>query len=167
MPSPNDIRKTFVGPRPAASQSNPYDGQYLRLLFNLFCEDKFTQDMNWDLHAMSVVFNNHADQWKPVFFFLNIPAFQYRNSATCTEADNVMRRLLSEADTPIGVLHGLCVSGTRIAFYSQQRKCVTFDFNLMDEDGAARPLEVVKEIKGMCRKLVGDLNVLDLEVPMC
>jgi hypothetical protein len=183
MPSPADIREIFARPRPA-NLSNPYDGQYNSLLWSLFREHAFISDMDWVVHAMKVLLiadNYSMDGWHPIFIFLILPASQYRNSDVCIEADKNMRRLLSDADVPddIDVLHGICVSGTRIAFYSYDREQqiispplsrqitrpsrVHFDFNLMDDDGATRLLEVVEEIKDMCREVVGDLNVDDLD----
>jgi hypothetical protein len=110
----------------------------------------------------------------------HLPHPQYRNSGPCTNADSVMRKLLTDADNaPIGIIHGVCVSGTRITFYrynreqnliSPQSNIVHFDFDLVDDDGAACLLEVAEDIKDMCRELGGDddLNVVHLRVrTMC
>lgn len=138
----DDIREIFARGRPDVP--NPYHGQFNSLLF---VEFSFSTDMDWDLNEMSVPLHNVGQ--KPVFIFLILPESQYSNPVTCTEADSTMRRLLTEADTPLRMMHGVCVSGTRIAFYCYGREQQTilpisqgqmrFDLDLAAEGGAELP----------------------------
>jgi hypothetical protein len=157
--------------------SDPYHGHYNGLLNALFPELSFSRNMDWDMDAMTVIFGNGPlSSMKPVFIFLILPASQYHNITTaCTNADSAMRKLLTDANNaPIPIIHGVCVSGTRIAFYQYNREQdlilplatqVNVDFDLVDDDGGvAHLLEVAENIKNMCRELGGndDLNVVNL-----
>jgi hypothetical protein len=83
-------------------------------------------------------------------------------------AEITMKKLLMRPNAlEIQTIHGICASGTRVSFYRYDRgqgvvtpDCgrVHFDLDLKGEDGAAGMLEVVEDVKRMCRGFVGKLK---------
>ena len=91
-----------------------------------------------------------------------------------------MLKLLVEAEGPckISVMHGMCVCGTQASFNQYDRKRqnvfpkpqgqVHFDLDLATESGSVHFMEVVEEVKQVCREIIPDLEVpafLDIEDP--
>ena len=105
---------------------------------------------------------------KPILIFLMLAEPSWNDSVALKEAEDRMRKLLTEADAPaIPTIHGVCVSGTRVTFYRYEwdkglfmpeSGQVHFDLDLKEENGAARVLEVAEDIKRMCRALIGKLK---------
>jgi hypothetical protein len=146
---------------------------YNRVLSECFSEDPF--EVVWTVHpkASYSYFRVCADTdgypFKPIFILFVMPKSRSRSLAGRREAEDMLKGLLKDADAPFAIIHGACVSASRIAFYSYDRENEVFtpeshlqgqffDFDLTEDAGAVRMLEVVEEVKGMCRELLGKLK---------
>jgi hypothetical protein len=105
----------------------------------------------------------------PIFILYILPESASNDAAACKKASDKLKKLMIKAVTPIKVIHGICVSGTRFAHcsYDREQEIMTpgseqqlrFDFDLKDKSGADSLLSVVEDVKNMCRELVGELKV--------
>jgi len=147
---------------------NPYHGQYNSLLCTAFPVEQFLPSLTWldhNLDAMTVFVQTTHTTRKPVFVFLIAPNDA---PATCRNAEVTMLNLLQEPHG-LDTMHGVCVFGTRAAFYQYDSKRqivlpkpqgqVNFDLDLATESGAVRFMEVTEEVKQMCREFMPDLEV--------
>ncbi len=70
----------------------------------------------------------------------------------------------------LDIMHGVCVCGTRAAFYQYDSKQqivlpkpqgqVNFDLDLATESGAVHFMEVTEEVKQMCQEFMPDLGLV-------
>ena len=104
---------------------------------------------------------------KPVFVLLIVPKSKWRSVAR-KDTEDVLGKLLGEAETPIEVIHGSAiVRGTHITFYRYDRQEGVFapksqeqpsDIDLTEKDGVAQMLKAMEEVKDICRNLIGVLK---------
>jgi hypothetical protein len=106
---------------------------------------------------------------KPVFILFIVPKRKW-NSVARKDTEDMLEKLLGEAETPIDTIHGAIVCGAHITFYHYDRQEGVFaitkesqeqtpsDIDLTTEDGIDRMLQVVEEVKDICRKLIGVLK---------
>jgi hypothetical protein len=143
---------------------------YNTLLSRLFVEQPFmiTLDPKTESYMTVALQTRNIYPPKPVLFCLIMPAPSFDDSVALKEAGETMRKLLIGADAPeIRVVHGMCVSGNRVAFYCYDREQevfvpelgqLCFDLNFMEGDGATRMIEVAEDVKNMCRGVIGKLK---------
>lgn len=131
----------------------PYDIQFLSSL-------KF---LNHNLDEMTVL---HPTTENPVFIFLIAPE---NTPATSGHAEDTMLKLLKEVDVPgMKVVHGVCVCGSRAAFYEYdcERQLVSpapqgqvhYDWDLATHSGAVHFIQVVEDVKQMYQELINNFD---------
>ena len=139
---------------------SPYLGTYNTLLSGLFMDHPpdFMVYFDKETDALTVVVRTTRTTWKPAFFCLVVPKHE------STANDSTMARLLQGVEVaPIEVVHGMCVSGCKAWFYKFGCTCHASqhaEFDLGEEQGARYFVEVVEDVKSMCRKSIGDLPEL-------
>jgi hypothetical protein len=151
-------------------------GAYNKLLSLSFLEVPF--EVNWTeetktpyySHFTVLVDTTGRFSFKPAFILFILPKSSSRSRTSRKEAEDKLKGLLKEADTPFTIMHGACVSSSRMAFYSYNRQLEVFtpeshlqgqffDFDLTEDAGAGHMLKVIEEVKDMCRELLGELKV--------
>jgi hypothetical protein len=168
MPTPTDVVKRMT-------VENEHDAEWLRGCYNMLLLHSFEEVpfiVVWTPHdasshshfTVSAKFSGYLRKFKPVFIFFVIAKSASRSSVARQEAEEMLKRLLREADTPITIIHGACVAASRIAFYRYDRNLDVFtpeshlqgqfnDFDLTEERGAVRYLQAVDEVKA-CREAI-------------
>jgi hypothetical protein len=150
------------------SIANLYLGSYNKLLHGLFEEDAFVVTFLGAPNHMELAVQNRPYPLPKAVLLLLAADDEELGWDESAPVANTMKKLLMEVDPlDIPTIHGICVSGTRVAFYcyDRQQAVVTpdsehirFDLDLKNEDGASRLLEVVEDAKRMCRELMGTLK---------
>jgi hypothetical protein len=166
MHSINDITQIFNAPHGALLElgsSNKYLGRYNKLLSGLFEESPFL--VIFPRHnCMEIVLHTRRIRYlKCVLLLLVLEEGEGEEESW---DEDRMKTLLTEADTlDIPTIHGICVRGTRVAFYGYEREqglgVVTGPEGLGDlreEEGAGGVVEVAEDVKRMCRGLVEKLK---------
>jgi hypothetical protein len=149
------------------SIANIYLGSYNKLLNALFKEDAFVVTFLGAPNHMEVaVQNRRYPLTKGVLLLL--AADEELGWDESAPVANTLKKMLMEVNPlDIPTIHGMVVSGTRVAFYRYDRQqavvtpdseLIHFDFDLKNEDGVAHLLEVVEDAKRMCRGLMGKLE---------
>ena len=150
----NKITRLFTGLR----TDMQFRTNYNTILFDLFLEEPFTVafDEGADAYTNFTVLANTDGSFppKPVFILFIVPKRKWFSAAR-KDTEDMLRKLLGEAETPIETIHGAIVCGTRITFYHYDRQEGVFspespDVDLTKEDGAVRMLEVVGDVRDMC-----------------
>ena len=144
-----------------SGQPNPYLGTYNTLLSGLFLVHlpAFMLYFDKKTRALTVAVRTAPTTWNPVFFCLVVPMHH-------SEADDgAMTQLLQGKDIAlIEVAHGVCVSGRQAWFYKRDRTGLVSrraEFDLGEKQGAMRFVQVVEDVKNMCRELIGELPEFD------
>jgi len=174
MLSSDLIRSIFAHGPSCKHPKNPYHGQYNLLLCTAFSVEQFLPSLSWlghNLNAMTVFVQTTPTTWKPVFIFLITPN---DTPAIHRNAKVSMLNLLQEPHG-LDIMHGVCVCGTRAAFYQYDSKRqivlpkpqgqVNFDLDLVMESGAVCFIDVTEEVKQTCREFMPGLEVpADLDI---
>jgi hypothetical protein len=166
MHTVEDITRIFSAPYNGwQPDPNKYLGRYNTLLSGLFRESSFLVTFPKENRMEVVVCTRHIP-YQPVLLFLMLD--EKASWEDYVAADGMMKKLLVGADVlDIKKVHGVCVSGTRVAFYSYDREqqvitpdhgYVFLDQDLRVVDGAAGMVEVAEDVKRMCRELIGKLK---------
>lgn len=115
---------------------------------------------------MTVVLDTARDMsdWKPVFFCVVIPEAQRNDPKAWIDAGKTLEEHLKESQSPLKLIHGICVSANEAAFHHydcDQRifspKSEGDHFDLHSERGSLHFMAVVKSVKDMCVEQIGEL----------
>jgi hypothetical protein len=161
-----DIIKIFTGFR-GATYLERRDA-YSKLLSGLFIEYPFTVISGYSTegltHMTALADTDGVFPRKPVFVMFIIPITKGNDTTFRKEAEDTLKGLLKDSVAPVKVMKGACICGSRIRFYSYDRELevftpesqqpVCFDFDLAEQSGAVRMMEVVEEVKDVCRQLI-------------
>jgi hypothetical protein len=155
----------MISPDAFSSMSLP--GIYPTLLSELFCEKGFSVITTNDVEkpSVTVVVNNRpaSVNRRPLFICVVLSESQRSVLRAQKTVRDKMFRFLQEADTPLSLLYGLCVCGTRGALFQYERGQsinlpdndggIDFDLDFETEVGARVLLEVVGEVKDMLEEV--------------
>jgi hypothetical protein len=148
MLTPEIICATFAAGPNVNEPRNPYHGKYTSILCTAFIQ--FLSSLKFLDHNLDEMTVLHPTTEKPVFIFLIAPE---NTPATSGHAEDTMLKLLKEVDVPgIKVVHGVCVCGSRAAFYEYdcERRLVSptpqgqvhYDWDLATHSGAVHFIQV-------------------------